>query len=105
MATLKKKTKPRGIPVIPPVVVTLASRAAAAAAAKVTKNGVKKVKTPKKSLKPNEFDISYALRHGKITKEEAAALDPKKFKILLDDSKTRRFNFNTKKYEPKKKNK
>jgi hypothetical protein len=117
----KKKTTPKVVPIIPPVVGAVAGvvgRAAASAAAKnvakkaataaVTKsvkNNVKKVKTPKKSLKPNESDISYALRHGRITKEEAAALDPKKFKILLDDSKTRRFNFNTKKYEPKKKGK
>lgn len=82
---------------------TLASRAAAAAAAKAAKNGVKKIKIPKKGFKPSESDISYALRHGRITKEEAAALNPKKFKILLDDSKTRVFNFKTKKYEPKKK--
>jgi len=34
-------------------------------------------------------DISFALRHGKITKQEAAALDPKNFKILLDNSKTK----------------
>jgi hypothetical protein len=31
-----------------------------------------------------ESDISFALRHGKITKQEAAAIDPKKFGILLN---------------------
>ena len=36
-----------------------------------------------------ESDISFALRHGKITKQEAAAIDPKNFKILLDNSKTK----------------
>jgi hypothetical protein len=113
----KKKTSPKIVPVIPPVVGAIAGaatravaknvakKAATAAVTKSVKNNVKKVKTSKKGLKPNESDISYALRHGRITKEEAAALDPKKFKILLDDSKTRRFNFNTKKYEPKKKGK
>ncbi len=45
--------------------------------------------TVKNSKIPSESDISYALRHGKITKEEAAALNPKKFKVLLDDSKTK----------------
>ena len=45
--------------------------------------------TVKNSKIPSESDISYALRHGKITREEAAALDPKKFKILLDNSKTK----------------
>lgn len=53
-------------------------------------------------MTPSESDISYALRHGRITKEEAADLDPSKFNILLDDSKTRVFNFKTKKFEPKK---
>ena len=37
----------------------------------------------------SEAHISFALRHGKITKEEAAAIDPKNFKILLDDSKSK----------------
>lgn len=37
----------------------------------------------------SESDISYALRQGKITKQEAAAIDPKKFGILLDNSKTK----------------
>jgi hypothetical protein len=117
----KKKTTPKVVPIIPPIVgavagaagravagaaaKNVAKKAAAAAAAKAVKSNVKKVKTPKKGSTPNESDISYALRHGRITKEEAATLDPKKFKILLDDSKTRRFNFNTKKYEPKKKGK
>lgn len=32
----------------------------------------------------SESDISYALRQGKITKQEAAAIDPKNFKILLN---------------------
>ena len=31
----------------------------------------------------SEAHISFALRQGKITKQEAAALDPKNFKILL----------------------
>ncbi len=32
-------------------------------------------------------DISFALRHGKITAKEAAALDPKNFKILTEKPK------------------
>jgi hypothetical protein len=32
--------------------------------------------------------ISYGVRHGKITIQEAAALDPKNFKHLLEDGKT-----------------
>jgi hypothetical protein len=104
MAIAKKKTTPKNLPK-PTYMGGGGGGAAAAAGAvgKVVKNNVKKVKTSKKGSTPKESDISYALRHGRITKEEAAALDPKKFKILLDDSKTRRFNFNTKKYEPKKK--
>ena len=31
----------------------------------------------------SEAHISFALRQGKITKQEAAAIDPKNFKILL----------------------
>ena len=31
--------------------------------------------------------IDYAVRHGKITVKEAAALDPKNFKYLLEDKK------------------
>ncbi len=31
--------------------------------------------------------IDYGVRHGKITKQEAAALDPKNFKYLLADPK------------------
>lgn len=48
----------------------------------------------------SEAHISYALRHGKITKQEAAAIDPKKFGILLEPAKTTRtitLNLNTKK--------
>ena len=36
----------------------------------------------------NESDISYALRHGKITAKEAAAIDPKLFP-LADKTKTK----------------
>jgi hypothetical protein len=32
-------------------------------------------------------DISFALRHGKITAKEAAALDPKNFNILTEKPK------------------
>jgi len=102
MAMSKKKTTPKNLPKPTYMGGGAGGARTAGAAAGAVGKVVKKVKTPKKGLKPNESDISYALRHGKITKEEAAALDPKKFKILLDDSKTRRFNFNTKKYEPKK---
>jgi hypothetical protein len=80
-----------------PIVGAAAAIAAKAVAKKVSAEAAKKatkavaknvVKKPKKKT-PSESDISYALRHGKITKEEAAALDPKKFKILLDNSKTK----------------
>ena len=51
------------------------------------KSGVEKLKKINRTTSTS--DISFALRHGKITKQEAAAIDPKNFKILLDNSKTK----------------
>ena len=51
------------------------------------KSGIEKLTKIGKTT--SEAHISYAVRHGKITKQEAAAIDPKNFKILLDDSKTK----------------
>jgi len=51
------------------------------------KSGIEKLSKIGRSTK--ESDIIYALKFGKITKQEAAAIDPKNFKILLDTSKTK----------------
>ena len=87
-----------------PLVGAAAAAAAKAIAKKVATDAAKKATTKQiaKSLKKSgleklakinrtkiESDISFALRHGKITKQEAAAIDPKNFKILLDNSKTK----------------
>jgi hypothetical protein len=87
-----------------PLVGAAAAAAAKAIAKKVATDAAKKATTKqiaeslkksglKKLAKINrtkiESDISFALRHGKITKQEAAAIDPKNFKILLDNSKTK----------------
>ena len=85
-----------------PIVVGLAGVAGKAVAKKVTTEAAKKAAAKKlaDSLKKSgieklnkinrttkESDILYALRHGKITQKEAAAIDPKKFP-LVDKSKT-----------------
>ncbi len=82
-----------------PIVVGLAGVAGKTVAKKVATETAKKAASKKaaESLKKSalkklekigktnsEAHISYAVRHGKITKEEAAALDPKNFKILLN---------------------
>jgi hypothetical protein len=87
-----------------PLVGAAAAAAAKAIAKKVATDAAKKATTKQiaESLKKSgleklakinrtkiESDISFALRHGKITKQEAAAIDPKNFKILLDNSKTK----------------
>jgi hypothetical protein len=48
------------------------------------KSGIEKLNKINRTTK--ESDILYALRHGKITQKEAAAIDPKKFP-LPDKSK------------------
>jgi hypothetical protein len=58
-----------------------AKTAAKPNAASVKKSGIDKLTSIGRTTK--ESDISFALRHGKITKQEAAAIDPKNFKILL----------------------
>jgi hypothetical protein len=55
--------------------------------AALKKSGIEKLTKIGKTT--SEAHISYAVRHGKITKQEAAAIDPKNFKILLDDSKSK----------------
>ena len=50
-------------------------------AASLKKSGVDKLTKIGKTT--SEAHISFALRQGKITKQEAAAIDPKNFKILL----------------------
>ena len=45
------------------------------------KSGIAKLTALGKTT--SEAHISFALRQGKITKQEAAAIDPKNFKILL----------------------
>ena len=53
----------------------------------VSTNSLKKSaveKLTKLGKTTSEAHISFALRQGKITKQEAAALDPKNFKILLN---------------------
>ena len=87
-----------------PLVGAAAAAAAKAIAKKVATDAAKKATTKQiaESLKKSgleklakinrtkiESDISFALRHGKITKQEAAAIDPKNFKILLDNAKTK----------------
>jgi hypothetical protein len=49
--------------------------------ASLKKSGVEKLTKIGKTT--SEAHILSALRQGKITKQEAAAIDPKKFKILL----------------------
>ena len=54
---------------------------ATSSTASIKKSGIEKLTKIGRTTK--ESDISYALRQGKITKQEAAAIDPKNFKILL----------------------
>jgi len=99
----KRSSKETTMPA--PIVGAAAAVAAKAVAKKIAKETAKKVVTKKvvekaatkklaESLKKsglekltkinrttNESDISYALRHGKITAKEAAAIDPKKFPL------------------------
>ena len=56
-------------------------------AASLKKSGVDKLTKIGKTT--SEAHISFALRQGKITKQEAAAIDPKNFKILLKPAVTR----------------
>lgn len=49
--------------------------------ASIKKSGIAKLAALGKTT--SEAHISFALRQGKITKQEAAAIDPKNFKILL----------------------
>ena len=55
--------------------------------ASIKKSGIAKLTALGKTT--SEAHISAALRHGKITKQEAAAIDPKNFKILLNPKVTR----------------
>jgi hypothetical protein len=55
--------------------------------AALKKSGIDKLTKIGKTT--SEAHISYAVRHGKITKYEAAAIDPKNFKTLLDNSKSK----------------
>ena len=61
-------------------------------AASVKKSGIDKLTSIGRTTK--ESDISFALRHGKITKQEAAAIDPKNFKILLKPQVVRTIEIN-----------
>jgi ribosomal protein L25 (general stress protein Ctc) len=54
--------------------------------ASLKKSGAEKLRKIGKTT--DVAHISYGVRHGKITVQEAAALDPKNFKHLLDNSKT-----------------
>jgi len=71
-----------GRPATKPAKTTTAKTTAA-----LKKSGIEKLSKIGKTT--SEGDISYAVRHGKITKQEAAAIDPKNFKILLDNSKSK----------------
>ena len=79
-----------------PIVGAAAAAAAKVISKKVATEAAKKAATKKlaESLKKsgleklakinrttNESDILYAIRHGKITSKEAAAIDPKKFPL------------------------
>lgn len=51
-----------------------------------------------KATTPNVAEVSYALRHGRINKFEAASLDPANWNHLLDDFRSRtigEINLNT----------
>lgn len=43
----------------------------------------------------SEGDIGYALRHGKITQQEAAAIDPKKFPLPVKSKTYATFDLKT----------
>ena len=69
----------------------ITTEAAKKAAAKkladsLKKSGIEKLNKINRTTK--ESDVLYALRQGKITQKEAAAIDPKKFP-LPDKSKTK----------------
>ena len=64
----------------------IAQEAAKKAAESLKKSGLEKL--AKINRTTNESDVLYALRQGKITQKEAAAINPKKFP-LPDKTKTK----------------
>ena len=66
--------------------------------ASIKKSGIAKLTALGKTT--SEAHISAALRHGKITKQEAAAIDPKNFKILLNPKVTRTIEISLKPPKP-----